>query len=297
MASDAVSNRQAIVFLIASVLTTLLLFFSGVFLWQKWQNSRLLNPNNAITAIVQTGPEKEALSSAYLAELLDLSRDRPTPLYGFDLKRGEQKLLSCPLIAAAKIKRLPPSALYIDYTVRKPIALIADYQNTAIDREGFLFPLSPFFTPKNLPEIYLGIVPFGEEQGGHWQTPLSNKPLRLAFDLIRLLADASWRQGVRITRIDVSNAFANSLGKREIVLFTEEELDHEKTTYRFPKILRLSPKDYPQQLNNFFALQQKIFEDYCHQIKNLPATPAPLVQFTPRIIDLRIPQTAFVQNS
>ena len=47
--------------------------------------------------------------------------DPPTQLYAFDLKKAEQKLLASPLIANAKIKRLPPSALYIDYEVRKPL--------------------------------------------------------------------------------------------------------------------------------------------------------------------------------
>lgn len=305
--SPQISPRQAMIFLLGSLFSTLVLFFGSSFLWSKWKISRLSDPKSSIVALIQTGPEKEALSTSYLTEILNLSSDNPTPLYAFNLKHGVQRLLSCPLISEAKIKRIPPGALYVDYTVRKPIAWLSDYQNTGIDHEGFLFPVAPFFSPKNLPEIYLGLPPFGEEEdaqgrkGGCWQTPLGNKHLRLALDLLNLLCDAPWRQGVRIKRIDVSNAFAKSLGQREIVLFTEEELikrsGEKETVYLFPKILRLAPKNYLQQLSNFFTLRQKIFEDYERQISEVSQSPQSLVQFTPRIIDLRIPQMAFVQNS
>jgi hypothetical protein len=255
------------------------------------------DPKTKILAIVQTGPEQEALSTSYLAELLQLSSDQPSFLYAYDLKKAEKNLLTCPLIAYAKLKRMPPETLYVDYMVRKPIALLADYENIGIDREGYLFPVIPFFSPKQLPELYLGLPPFGAEAdaqgrvGGAWQTPLQNRYVKLAMEVLHLLSDASWREGVRIKRIDVSNAFAPSLGQREIVLFTEEELMKQEKVFLFPKILRLSPKSYFQQLNNFFSLRTKILEDYERQIADLPAT-----HFAPRIIDLRIPKMAFVQN-
>ena len=286
--------RSAIFFLISSVLMTLSLFFGGSLLWHRWHSHRIFNPESKITALIQTGPEKEALPTSYLSELLDLSIDRTDFLYAFDLKKGTNNLLSCPLISQAHLKRIPPGTLYIDYTVRKPVALISDYQNIGIDREGYLLPITPFLSPKNLPEIYLGLAPFGEENGGCWQTPLRTKHLQLAFELLQALSDASWRKGIRLKRIDVSHAFAASLGQREIVLSTEEELVRQGTVYVFPKILRLSPKNYTQQLCNFFSLRQKILEDYERQI---PANSSQqLVSFSPRIIDLRIPKMAFVQN-
>jgi hypothetical protein len=232
---------------------------------------------------------KEALKTAYLAEALGLSSDQPSSLYAFDLKKGAQQLKSSPLIANATVKRLAPSALYIDYEVRKPIAWAADFKNTAVDAEGYLFPVAPFFSPKQLPELYLGLSEFPDwkVEGPHFQ---------LALKILQLLEEVPWKEGLQIKRVDVSNAFAPSLGMREVVLFTEEELSFRNQDREivcvFPKILRLAPKDYEQQLNNFFTLRRSMLEDYRKQLSMIDKGG----RFAPRIIDLRIPQLAFVEK-
>lgn len=283
------SMRQALFCLIGSTCLTLSVSLAGYSFWKKQRLERLNSKNYRITAIIQTGPEKEALKTDYLAELLGLSADFPTQLYAFNLKKAEQKLLSSPLISAAHVKRLPPTTLYIDYEVRKPIAWLADFQNMAIDKEGFYFPVTPFFTPKRLPEIYLGIT---SESGWQIKSPYFD----LALQILEVLETAPWKEGLRITRIDVSNAFQPSLGQREIALFTEEELSTRKEGREivciFPKILRLSPKEYVQQLNNFFALRRAMMEDYRKQLATLQEGG----RFAPRIVDLRIPQLAFVEK-
>jgi len=298
------TRNQALFCLIGSTCVTLTLALSGYSVWSQKREARLKCEGYYITAIVQTGPEKEALQTSYLAELLGISVDCKSNLFGFNLKQGEEKLLSSPCIARAKIKRLPPNALYIDYEVRKPVARLGDYHNIAIDQDGYLFPIAPFFSPKELPEIYLGIPAFGSAEdslgrkGGSWQTPLRNAHLDLAFEILQFLQGSPWRDGLRVKRIDVSSALAPSLGSREIVLFTEEELlfnqGHEAMCCVFPKILRLSPKEYMQQMNNFFALRKNILEDYRKQMAS--ASVPPTGRFASRIVDLRIPHLAFVEN-
>lgn len=298
--------RQAWACLMGSTLATLALSVGGYTLWHRWQMHRLSDEQYKIAAIVQTGPEREALQTAFLAELLHLSVDQSTPLFSFDVKRAEQMLLDCPLISAAAIKRVPPGTLYIDYTIRKPIARLADYQNCGLDKEGCFFPVTPFYSPKNLPEIYLGLPPFDvfDSQhgriGGVWQIQPQDKYLLLALDILQMLRETPWREGMRLKRIDVSNAFASSAGRREIVLLTEDELvireNELETVCVFPKILRLPSKDYAQQLSNFLTLRRTMLEDYQRQIKKSKLAASP-VQFAPRIVDLRIPQMAFVQNN
>lgn len=294
--------RQALTCLIGSTACTLVLSLSGYAIWSHAKQSRLHNPAHSVRAIVQTGPAKEALKTVYLAELLGLSIDRETNLYAFDLKKGEEKLLASPLIAKAKIRKMPPHALYIEYEVRHPIARLGDYQNIAVDREGYLFPLSPFFSPKELPELYLGLPSFGADEdamgrkGGLWQTPLKNRYLPLALEMLQFLEGSAWKEGMKVRRIDVSNAFAPSLGRREIVLCTEEELSIFReagvTRSVFPKILRLATKDYPQQLAHFFSLRKNMLDDYRKQIAEAPEAG----RYATRIVDLRIPQLAFVEN-
>jgi hypothetical protein len=283
------SMRQALFCLIGSTCFTLTVSTGGYWLWTKHRNERLRSEKYRVTTIIQTGPEKEALKTSYLEELLGLSADRPTQLYALDLKKAEAKLLASPLIANAKIKRIAPSTLYIDYEVRKPIAWLSDFKNTAIDSKGHLFPVAPFFSPKHLPEIYLGLPTFTcwEVKGPYFE---------LALEFLQFLETAPWKEGLRIKRIDVSNAFAPSLGQREIVLFTEEEISLRKEdgeiVCSFPKILRIAPKDYIQQLGNFFALRRTMMEDYRRQLASLKEGG----RFAPRIIDLRIPQLAFVEK-
>ena len=303
MSSSYWTMKQALFFLAGSILLTLGLSFGGYWLYRDWKVKRMTSEEYRIVSIVQTGVEKEVLKTAYLAEVLGLSVDAPSQLYAFDLKKATAKLLSSPLISSVKMKRIPPGTLYIDYTVRKPLALLADYSNTAIDRDGFLFPVAPFFSPKQLPEIYLGAPSFGASEdamgrkGGRYLEPLKGRFISLAFEVLQFLQENCQTEGMRIERIDVSNAFALSLGQREIVLKVEDELAIQSGSKEFlcffPKLLRLSPKDYRTQLNHFFSLRRGMLDDYKRQLPLLGEGG----KFAVRIIDLRIPQLAFIDNS
>ncbi len=294
--------KQALFCLIGSTCFTLVLSLGAFSLYRNWKIKRMTSPQYRIVSIIQTGMEKEALKTAYLAQLLHLSVDEPSQLYALDLKKAQSMLLASPLISDVKIKRIPPGTLYIDYAVRKPVALLSDYANTAVDKEGFLFPVAPFFTPKQIPEIYLGLPSFGasedamERKGGQWQTPLKDRYFALALEVLQFLEGFQQQEGMRVERIDVSNAFAPSLGQREIVLKIEDELVfHQKQkelVCQFPKLLRLAPKDYRLQLNNFFSLRRSMLDDYRRQLVSIHQGG----RFAVRIIDLRIPQLAFIDN-
>lgn len=294
--------KQALFCLIGSTSLTLLLSWGGFSLYRDWKVKRMTSPEYRIISIIQTGEEKGALKTAYLAELLHLSVDEPSQLYAFDLRQAQAKLLSSPLISEAKVKRIPPGTLYIDYKVRKPVAMLADYANTAIDKEGYLFPAAPFLSPKQLPEIYLGLPAFGAPEdamgrkGGQWRTPLKNRHLALAFEVWEFLQEFHQQDGMRVQRIDVSNAFAPSLGQREIVVKIEDELVLQRSEKElvciFPKLLRLAPKDHRLQLANFFSLRRNMLDDYRRQLATLNEGGL----FALRIIDLRIPQLAFIDT-
>ena len=191
--------------------------------------------NYQITKLSQTGIEKKALKSGYLAELLQLSIDEPKNIYLFDEKKGEELLLASPLIKSAKITKKKPDTLLIDYTVRYPLALLKDIKDGAFDEEGVLFPIKHFYTPKNLPVIF-----FGLDALPNWKDKLEGKRFQLVVSLLDLLQDK------QLEEIDVSNAYAETLGKREIVIKIHNNL------------LRLSTKDYLQELGNYFTLRDRI---------------------------------------
>lgn len=292
------SYKHGLWILIASTACLLLLTFGGRFAIGAWRSHRALNPATHIQALIQTGPSREQLKTSYLAELLSLSQDRPQSLITFDCSRAEALLKQCPLISEATVTKLPPHTLYIDYTVRTPLARLSDYDNVALDRGGALFPLSPFLTPKELPEFYLGLPPFLE--CASWQRPLHDRGFTLALRLYDRLSDLSWREGFRIKRIDVSSAWASSLGQREIVLFLDDDLllnlPQHTLIAHLPKILRLPSKHWEEQVNSFLILRRQMARDYERQLRARPPSSREIT-FAPRTIDLRIEKIAYVENN
>lgn len=262
--------------------------------------SKRQDPKFQITSIVQTGETCEALKTNYLAELIDLSSDEAINLFEFDPNKAEEKLLMSPLIKEAEVKRLRPSAVYIDYSVRKPVALLYDYENIALDEEGFLFQAEPFYPAKNLPEIYLGLInTLPADSEFIWYKPLQGKEIHLALQILHLLKRSPFSESFVVKRIDVSRAFNKSYGKKEIVLWLEERVKIKKegkTVFIFPKILRLNPKDLQQQLSNFLLLQEKMQKDYYAQLAHRSFM-SQEVRFQPKILDFRIPDLAFVQKN
>jgi hypothetical protein len=279
-------------------LTVLVFSGSALFGWLYYlhlKDKRASNDQYLIKAIIQTGPHQEALKTVYLAEILGLSVDMPTNLFQLNTKKAEQQLMLSPVIKQAKVTRMPPSTLYIDYAVRQPIMMLYDYHNAAIDSEGYLFPIRPFFTPKRLPELYLGL-PAEEYQ---WNIPLKTPTVELALTLHALLSAPPYQSTFRLLRIDVAHAFAESYGRREIILIIEDQFQTEtngrKTHYHFPRILRMSPDHYQNELKNYLKLREplatKAVKKYPPQDIENNTMKAPGL-----IIDLRIPPLAFMKE-
>ncbi len=210
-------------------------------------------PKVPIKIIAQTGPLKEGLKTDYLAEILELSANQPKSM---EIEEVETILRESPLIKKVSASYLSPDTLYIDYTLRSPTFALIDLENVALDLEGYLFPLSPYFTPKKLPELYLGLI-----EVPPWSLPLRREEVALANHLYALL-------GKRVKRIDLSRSNENSLGRREMIVILE-----------YPggicHTLRLSPKRYEEELRNYQRFQKK-------------------VQDQRLIIDLRVPHLAYV---
>ncbi len=224
-----------------------------------YQNKHKAAAHSYLCRIVQTGPQREALKTTYLAELMRISADRPVTVASFDPQMAQKRLLSSPLIKEARVKLIEPDTVYVDYTVRQPFAWLHDFENIALDEEGVPFPVSPFFTPKKLPEVYLGIRNF------YWSRPLKERNAQLALTILNLLN----RLSLQVKRLDVSKASEQSLGRREVIIILDEQ--------GFTKVLRLTPKNFAQELGNYLELRTK-----------LPPVP--------QIIDLRIPQLAFIEE-
>ncbi len=210
-----------------------------------------------------------------------------------------------PLISQAEVKLIKPGTLYIDYTIRQPIAFLEDYENVALDKEGYPFPFNPFFTPKNLPAVYFGLGPFGtppvdpERPTVQWRVPLQGKYLTLALDLLAIVADPKVADLFSVKRIDVSNAFAESYGTREIVVITEDSIirhsNGKDVQLIIPRLLRLSTKNYAQELGNYLKLREQLLEEE-RKISSLPENTGTVIRLKEKIIDFRIQKLAFIEE-
>ncbi|MCB1119327.1 MAG: hypothetical protein KDK65_05145 [Chlamydiia bacterium] len=180
------------------------LFMSGI-PWSYWIFQkvrcyhRLHNSKYLIRSICQETHGPDHLPTPFFAEILSLSRDHPVHADRLPLAQMEAKLLQTHLFQAVHLNVLPPNTLHITYTLREPVAYLTDLSNTAIDATGTFFPIEPYFTPKNLPLLTLGLP-----DDAH----LSDK---IAHALV--LID-QWHPHA----LDVSHLFAPSLGHREVIL-------------------------------------------------------------------------------
>ena len=142
---------------------------------------------------------------------------------------------------------------------------------------------APFFSSKKLPEIYLGEEGVKEsfaEKKPSFETPLQSKYTELSFQILTLLTDHG-KDLFMIKKIDVSHAFAQTLGKREIVIILENTLPEGISTH----FLRISPKEFAKELANYLSLRPRLLES-----ENLEKGAV-----KQKVIDLRLSKLAFIK--
>lgn len=212
-----------------------------------------------IQAIIHKNSSSSTMSAhlpaSYLAEVLGLSVDQPTFLNQVHLETAKQHLLETAIIKNAELKLLSPNTLWIEYQTRIPYAYLQDYSNTALDPEGVLFPYAPYYSPRRLPQIYLGDL----RPEVAWGSRLPQEIVDLVQNCIALLGEEN------LVFLDLSQIYAPSAGRREIVISLKENI-----------LIRLSSKNYQKQLKYYLLLQRTV-----------------LKKGEAHIIDLRIPQVAF----
>lgn len=300
------STRLPLSYAIAWIIVSTLLCTGGSFAYLKQhlkkKYQKAFSYDNQIHSIIQTGPQKEALKTEYLAEILQISRDIPTSVVFFNEEVAKQRLLSSPLIAQADVKVLKPAALYIDYTIRQPVAWVEDYENVVMDKAGYPFPFYPFLSPKNLPYIYFGLSSFGQGSTNsdkpivRWKEAMTGIYVNLAFSLLQLIHEVGLSN---VVRIDLSQAFASSCGKREIVLTVDHVIVQWQNGLEqqivFPHLLRLGTKNYREQLINYLNLKEELIEQ--EKKSALLQINQPFLRLREKVIDLRLSKLAFVQSA
>ncbi|MCF7852088.1 MAG: FtsQ-type POTRA domain-containing protein [Simkaniaceae bacterium] len=286
---EVIPLSTAIFIIIASVFLVSGFSFSLFKLYRFHVKKQLSDQSFFISHLIQTGPVKEGLSTQYLAELLGLSADRPTHMFHFDNEETKAKLKQMPIFESVEIKKIKPSTIYIDYTLRKPYAIISDYSNVATDRQGNRFPYRPFFTPKSIPDVYLGV--------GEANPTDQNEALTLALNVLKTISQRLQHTRLAIQRVDVSRAFLKSFGKKEIVVKLNDEIHYtyssDQRAFKFVYLLRLNTLKYEKNLLQFLALRKELEKKQEEVIESLDPNQSELT----RVIDLRIDNLAYIHRS
>jgi hypothetical protein len=243
-----------------------------------------------VSYIVQTGPQKEVLISDYLAQMLDLSLDKPLLFTIFNPEDAKLKLQRSPILSEVIVKKIKPNMVYVDYTVRRPLLRSIDFVNAALDKDGVIIPLHPFFSPKKMPEVYFGEKGLKESGELAFGSDVKGYYVDLAFAVLDLLAEKG-KDLFFVKRVDVSDALASSLGKRELIVTIENEIykKSQETPIVSSHFLRLTPKLYAQEIANYLKLREHLLESEQQEQGFSPSRN--------KIIDLRLPQLAFIDLS
>ena len=283
--NDKLSLNRALLWILVSILCISGSAFMGWLYILKVKEKRRNDDQYRLVAILSHTTHPDPLKTVHFAEFLDLSLDRPVNLYPFDVAEARKTLLRIPMIKDVTIKKILPGTLYIHYEKRLPIAYIGDYANTAVDEEGKLFPFRPFFTPKRLPTLYLGL----EKEKCDWAKCIKDETVwQLALKVIEefnRLKQEEWD----LKDIDVTQAEAPSYGQRQIVvtLATKgEEINKRTKVKKAGVFLRLNEQTYAQGLMNFLTYYQA----------ELEKKESIFVKNVPIVIDLRIPHLAFIKS-
>ena len=120
---------------------------------------------------------------------------------------------------------------------------------------------------------------------------MKGKYLDLALEILAYTCDPSVCDYFNVVWIDVSRAFSKSCGSREIVLITQDSIYKQGQLHTARRILRLSTKQFTQQLGNYLKLREQLLEEDCKKLSLLGEQSLPEC-----IIDLRIANLAFIEE-
>lgn len=251
---------------------------SGYHLFHTYYTAQ--NPQEStISTIVQCCPEKNSLQTDFFAELLSLSQDSSVLGNKFDVEKSNQILKSFPIMRECSIY-LDHDTLYIDYELRQPVAYLGNFYNVGIDKEGVLFPISPFFLLKRLPLVYVDSSEL-PDLNHLWGYQITSESMKTALDIIAYALEKGFQEKFLIRQIDVSSLLSDAYAKREIVLIIEFMESHSaKYLPAGSHILRLNPKKPLRGIDQYLILK-----------KELVSTDL----ISKRIFDLRLPDLAFIK--
>lgn len=233
---------------------------------------------SVIRTIVQSSADKNNLQTDFFAEILSLSQDSSVLSKRFDIEKATHILETFPIIKECNLY-VDRDTLYINYELRQPVAYLGNFYNVGIDREGVLFPITPFSSMKRLPLIY---IHERELPNSLWGNQITSESMKIALEIIAHTSKMGFQEKFLVRQIDMSSVPFDAYAKREIVLVIELMESHSsKYLPVYSHILRLNPKKPLRGIDQYLILK-----------KELVSTSL----ISKKIFDLRLPDLAFIRS-
>lgn len=211
-----------------------------------------------IAELVEIPEGDSALSAGVVERLLGLTQSVEYNLFAFDVHGAEKSLTAHPLIEKARIWRCPPNCLTVSYRLRAPVAQLAEWPNLALDKEGHIFPIRPYLTPKLLPKIALGLPSVSPAARilaeGKVRGKIAGDAMRLSLEILQSVWQSPSSEGARVARLDVSRAFDTDLGQRGLELVLEDPYFVDGKPVICRRVLRLTLESWRDQLTRYRRL-------------------------------------------
>lgn len=115
-------------------------------------------PSRLLTTLEQKTPTINSLSPRFFSNYLGLKPGgHSLNIQKLDINKISSKLKQFPIFKQIDAEFTSQGSLLVSYELRTPIYRLNDFSNCGVDVEGRLMPLVPFYSPKNLPFLYLGL--------------------------------------------------------------------------------------------------------------------------------------------
>ena len=203
----------------------------GAVLWHNRQQQRRQHDERfVLKRLASRGLTQDRLPLGVLSELLDVSALPSRSLLAIHPEEARRRLLACPAVAQAKVWRLLPGTLGVEYALRPPVATIAGFKNIGVDRCGTVFFLFPFYAPKRLPALIVPMAPaktLSEVQRSLYRS----KEALIALRLLERIQQAVSPHHIVIDSIDVSHLGEHNVFRREVVVVLSSLFAKDKRVY------------------------------------------------------------------
>jgi hypothetical protein len=161
---------------------------------------------------------------------LDISAETSRSLFALNPDAAQKRLLGCPAVAKARVWRLLPGTIGVEYALRPPVATIAGLKNVGVDRYGTLFFLFPFYAPKRLPAIVVPIQSVKTLSEAQRAIRLA-KETPIALGLLERIQEVVGPRHIVVDSIDVVHLREHNVFRREVVVVFSPLLAKDKHLY------------------------------------------------------------------